>query len=227
MARVVTIIGKTGTGKSTAIKTLDPKETFIIKCLPKPLPFKGSSNLYSKETKNMTVANSYDQVINIALKVDQNLTHIKNLVIDDSGHIMIGEFFKRARETGYTKYTEIGQHMQMLIEQVINLRDDLNVAIIFHEDLKSSDGILEKKVKTVGQLLDNYYDPLETVTVALFTDVEFNKDKGFGANYSFITNRCIVNGVEVPAKSPAGMFDSIKIPNDLNFVFSKMTEYLE
>ena len=41
------ILGKSGTGKSTSIKSLDPKETVIINPLGKKLPFKGSSSLYS------------------------------------------------------------------------------------------------------------------------------------------------------------------------------------
>lgn len=223
MARVAAIIGRTGSGKSSSIRSLNAQETFVIKCLPKPLPFKDSGKMYNKDNQNTATASSHEQVISIAQKIN-NIDRIKNLIIDDAGHIMISEFFKRARETGYTKYTEIGQHMQSLIESVINLREDLNIAFIFHEDMKNGD-ILEKKIKTVGQLLDNYYDPLETVTVALFTNVEFGKDKGFGAEYSFLTNKCIVGGVEIPAKSPMGMFEDLKIPNDLNFVFKKMEEF--
>ena len=35
MARVVLVVGDTGTGKSTAIKTLDQKESFIFNTLSK------------------------------------------------------------------------------------------------------------------------------------------------------------------------------------------------
>ena len=41
MANVSVILGKSGTGKSTSIKTLDPNETIIINVLGKRLPFKG------------------------------------------------------------------------------------------------------------------------------------------------------------------------------------------
>ena len=41
MAQSVLIIADSGTGKSTSMRNLDPKETFIINIANKPLPFKG------------------------------------------------------------------------------------------------------------------------------------------------------------------------------------------
>jgi hypothetical protein len=61
------------------------------------------------------------------------------------------------------------------------------------------------------------------VSIAIFTSVTFSKD---GApEYNFITNRCLVNGIVIPAKSPRGMFDSLRIPNDLNIVFKAARDY--
>jgi hypothetical protein len=55
--------------------------------------------------------------------------------------------------------------------------------------------------------------------VCLYTYVEENKDGT--ANYNFITNRFR----KFPAKSPDGMFDEIKIPNNLQLVVEKVNEY--
>ena len=41
MANLIMILGESGTGKSTSIENLDPKETFIIQVVNKPLPFRG------------------------------------------------------------------------------------------------------------------------------------------------------------------------------------------
>lgn len=41
MANLIAIVGASGSGKSSAIRTLDPTETFIINVASKPLPFKG------------------------------------------------------------------------------------------------------------------------------------------------------------------------------------------
>ena len=41
------IVGQTGTGKSTSIKHLNPKETYIINVAKKELPFKGAEKFYN------------------------------------------------------------------------------------------------------------------------------------------------------------------------------------
>lgn len=41
MANLIAVVGQSGSGKSSAIRTLKPEETFIINVASKPLPFKG------------------------------------------------------------------------------------------------------------------------------------------------------------------------------------------
>ncbi len=71
-------------------------------------------------------------------------------------------------------------------------------------------------------MLDDKYSPLGLVPVCLFTNVTFN-DKGT-AEYNFLTNRAMVDGVIIPAKSPEVMFE-LTVPNDLKFIFDKMNNY--
>ena len=47
MAQSVLVIADSGTGKSTAIRNLNPDETFIINIANKPLPFKGWKKNYT------------------------------------------------------------------------------------------------------------------------------------------------------------------------------------
>jgi len=224
MAKVVLVIGDTGTGKSTAIKSLDPKETFIINVLNKPLPFKGSSKLYNAESKNMQVLDSWNKVVDILESINTKALHIKNIILDDIGFVATKEFFDRSSEVGFSKFSDIGVHMQKIIEKSKNLREDLNVVLNFHEDDDISDKVkIGKKVKLIGQLLEDKYNPLAIVSVALFTDVSYDKDGA--AQFSFITQRTQVRGQTIPAKSPDGMFETAKIPNDLALVFKQMNEY--
>lgn len=74
------------------------------------------------------------------------------------------------------------------------------------------------------KMVEDQYNPLGVVTCALFTNVSFD-DKTGEAKYSFITNRTLKNGLVIPAKSPADMFASLEIPNDLSIVFKAMDEY--
>ena len=58
-SKLIGIVGETGTGKSTAIKHLDPKETYIVNVAKKELPFKGSQKLYNIENKNYKDSTDY------------------------------------------------------------------------------------------------------------------------------------------------------------------------
>ena len=100
MANCVIILGKSGTGKSTSIKGLDPKETVIINTLKKRLPFKGSNSMYNTEHKNLFNIDDYTSVINYLTNISQKATYVKNVVLDDSIYVMRKEYFKRAKETG-------------------------------------------------------------------------------------------------------------------------------
>ena len=51
MAQSVLVIADSGTGKSTAIRNLNPDETFIINIANKPLPFKGWKKNYTLISK--------------------------------------------------------------------------------------------------------------------------------------------------------------------------------
>ena len=100
MANVCMLLGKSGTGKSTSVKTLDPKETVVINVLKKRLPFKGSNALYNKENKNLFEVEEYTQIISLLSNIDKSATHVKNIIIDDMIYIMRKEYFKRAKESG-------------------------------------------------------------------------------------------------------------------------------
>jgi len=224
MAKLIAIVGDTGTGKSTSIEKLDPKETFVVNCMGKPLPFKGSSKSYSTEQKNSMSTTQAASILALMEKIHKEAAHIKNLIIDDSGFIMTDLFFAKAMETGYTKFTEIAKAYQSMLSKAKSLRNDLNVVLMLHEDDEVSNSTkVKKKVKTIGKLLDDQYSPLSAVSIALFTAVTYDKEGQ--PVYNFITNRTSINGVEIPAKSPKGMFKELYIPNDLSLVFKQADEY--
>ena len=224
MANVIILAGASGTGKTRSIKNLDPKETYIINILNKPLSFKGSNTKYTVESKNIKSINSFGDVLTVMKSINEKALHVKNLILDDVGFLMTTEFFDRVKETGYSKFGEIGHHMQQVISYATTMRTDLNVVFMFHEEDEEDDGIkVSKKLKLIGKMLDDKYNPLATVSIVLFTNVSTDKENK--TTYNFITNRTFKGKQLIPAKSPEEMFEELTIPNDLEYVFKKVKEY--
>ena len=224
MANVVMLLGKSGTGKSTSIKTLNPKETVVLNILGKRLPFKGSSSSYNKDNKNMFRLNTYSEVISYLEGMNKSALHVKNVIIDDMIYIMRKEYFSRAKENGYGQSTELAMHFQQIVSTCESMREDMNGFFILHsEDIQSDKITTGYKVSTIGSLVDNQYNPIEVVPMVLYSAVKFD-DKGI-ATYGFYTHRCVEGSVEIPAKTPDGMFEEDFIPNDLALVVKAMNEY--
>ena len=224
MANVCLIMGKTGSGKSSSLRTLDPKTTVIFNVLKKKLPFKGSSKLYNVESKNLFNMDDYSMINSYLEGINKNASYVQNIIIDDGTYIMRSEFFKTAKQTGFNKFTDMAAHFQSIIKTAENMRDDLNVFLVMHcEEVVSDNVIIGYKPSTVGKLIDSAYNPMEVVPMLLFSAVKYDENKK--PMYGFYTHRCMEGSVEIPAKSPADMFEEDFIPNDLALVVKAMSEY--
>jgi hypothetical protein len=219
-SKLIGVVGQTGTGKSTSIKHLDPKETYIINVAKKELPFKGSEKLYNSENKNYKEVDDAIEIARLLRTISEKALHIKNIVIEDSNYIMGFNMVAKATEVGYTKFSLMAKDMVELFREARKLRDDIKVFYFTHpEAIEDGGEIVGYKIKTAGKLIDNQVLLEGLLTVCLYTHVEENKDGV--VNYYFVTNRF----KKLPAKSPDGMFDEIKIPNDLSYVCEKINEY--
>ncbi len=219
-SKLIGIVGATGTGKSTSIKHLNPEETYIINVAKKELPFKGSEKLYNAEKRNYKEADDANEITRLLRTISDKAPHIKNIVIEDSNYIMGFNIVSKATETGYTKFSLMAKDMVELMREARKLRDDIKVFYLSHPEIIEDGGdIVGYKIKTAGKLIDNQVLLEGLLTVCLYTHVEENKDGS--TSYHFVTNRY----KKMPAKSPDGMFDEIKIPNNLDYVCKKLDEY--
>ena len=219
-SKLIGIVGSTGTGKSTAIKHLDPKETYIINVAKKELPFKGSEKLYNTENKNYKEVDDANEISRLLKVISEKAPHIKNIVIEDSNYIMGFNMVAKATEVGFTKFSILAKDMVELFRTARTLRDEITVFYITHPETVEDGGeIIGYKIKTAGKLIDNQVLLEGLLTVCLYTLVEEGKDGT--ASYNFVTNRFR----KFPAKSPDGMFDEVKIPNNLQLVVDKVNEY--
>jgi hypothetical protein len=219
-SKLVGIVGATGTGKSTSIKHLNPDETYIINVAKKELPFKGSEKLYNTEKKNYKEVDDANEITRLLRTISEKAPHIKNIVIEDSNYIMGFNMVAKATETGFTKFSVMAKDMVDLFRTARMLRDDITVFYLTHpETIEDGGEIIGYKIKTAGKLIDNQVLLEGLLTVCLYTVVDENKDGS--AAYGFVTNRYR----KMPAKSPDGMFDELKIPNDLQLVADSLREY--
>lgn len=219
-SKLVGIVGATGTGKSTAIKHLNPEETYIINVAKKELPFKGSEKLYNTENKNYKEIEDANEIARLLRTISDKAPHIKNIVIEDSNYIMGFNMVAKATEVGYTKFSLMAKDMVDLFRTARQLRDDITVFYLTHPEAVEDGGeIVGYKIKTAGKLIDNQVLLEGLLTVCLYTLVEENKDGT--ATYNFITNRYR----KFPAKSPDGMFEDLKIPNNLQLVVDTLNQY--
>ena len=219
-SKLIGIVGATGTGKSTSIKHLDPKETYIINVAKKELPFKGSEKLYNTENKNYKEVDDAVEITRLLRVISDKAPHIKNIIIEDSNYIMGFNIVSKATEVGYTKFSLMAKDMVDLFREARRLRDDIKVFYLTHpETIEDGGDIIGYKIKTAGKLIDNQVLLEGLLTVCLYTHVEESKDGV--VTYSYLTNRF----KKYPAKSPDGMFDQIKIPNDLSYIAKKLDEY--
>jgi hypothetical protein len=219
-SKLVGIVGATGTGKSTAIKHLNPEETYIINVAKKELPFRGSEKLYNTESKNYKEIEDANEISRLLKTISEKAPHIKNIIIEDSNYIMGFNMVNKATETGFTKFSIMAKDMVDLFRTARQLRDDITVFYLTHpEEIMDGQDVIGYKIKTAGKLIDNQVLLEGLLTVCIYTLVEENKDGT--ANYQFVTNRYR----KYPAKSPDGMFQENKIPNNLQLVADSLTNY--
>lgn len=219
-SKLIGIVGPTGTGKSTSIKYLDPKETYIINVAKKELPFKGADKLYNVDSKNYKEVDDANEITRLLKTISEKAPHIKNIVIEDSNYIMGFNLMEKATETGFTKFTLMARDMVDLFRTARKLRDDIKVFYFSHPETVEDGGeIIGYKIKTAGKMIDSQIGLEGLLTVCLYTHVEETKDGV--CNYYFVTNKF----KKYPAKSPDGMFSEIKVPNNLKLVADTIDEY--
>jgi len=224
MAQEILIIGQSGTGKSTSLTELDSLETAIINPAKKALPFRGFKSKYKEWNKENPNGNLFNvdnaaQIIQVLDYINTKRLEIKNVIIDDANYIMAFEYIKRAKETGFQKFTDIGVNYSNIITKGCGLRDDINFIVMMHPEV-DTDALGNKiiKAKSVGKLVDQYLNIEGMFSIVLYTKV-IKQEKGL--DYVFITQ----NDGSNTGKTPRGMFDTLEIKNDLSFVIKKIEEY--
>ena len=238
MAKVIGVMGESGSGKTTSLRNLDPTTTFYIDCDKKGLSWKGwrkqynaeNGNYYKTDDKNEVMRSlawlncdngtyaAYQKILGknatvLTEDMKAKAHSFKTVVIDTLNGIMVADEVERMKEKGYDKWVDLAQCVWDLLDYINTMRDDLTVIILCHSQTqKEDDGYTFTRIKTSGKKLDklNVESKLTTVLYATAN----------GGEYKFHTH-----ADHSTAKTPMGAIEENSIPNDIMLVIKALEDY--
>lgn len=204
------IIGTSGSGKTTSLEKLDPKQTFYIDADGKGLSWKGWRKQYNKENKNYFQCDAPEQIFSLMQTIDEKQKQIKFLVIDTLNGCMVADEMRRSKEKAYDKWVDLAQSVYNIVDYSNKMRDDLTVILIGHTQT-SDDGFT--CMLTNGRKLNKIC--LESkMTTVLLSRINDNGEYVFETRARNST-----------AKAPRGAFDVDEIPNDITLVIEALKDF--
>lgn len=209
MSVATLVIGESGSGKSSSLRNLDPKNTTIVQCIRKPLPFRadGWKTRETMKSEGNVIQTDSSPVIEMILRKSRSDV----VVIDDYQAVLVNELVSRSSEKGYEKFTDIAKNAWNIFNAAGSLEPHRRVYILAHTQ---TDDLGNIRMKTVGKMVDQTLVPEGYFTIVLRA-VRVN------GNYMFHTQ---TNGQDC-CKSPIGMFPDELIENDLAAVDSIIKQF--
>jgi hypothetical protein len=226
MAKVIGVMGESGSGKTTAMRNLPPAETFYLDCDKKGLNWKGWRNQYqdimsgsNDPDKGFYLCSDVFAVVSSALRhvnETDKYKRIKYVVIDTLNGLMVAEEMKiLAMQSGDKRsaWSDLAQNGWSIINQALDLRNDVTVIILCHSETISDDnGIIRTRIKTNGRKLEKLVleSKMTTVVWAVRQD----------GKYKFI-----LSADGSTCKVPLGAFEADECENDIMIVIKALEDY--
>lgn len=214
MSRLICVMGESGSGKTTSMRTLDPETTYYIDCDGKGLAWKGWRRQYNTEKKNYFSTREIPKIQKLIVNISERKPETKTIVVDTLNTCMVDKEVKGMKETGYGKWIDLTQFVWDCIETAGKQREDLTIIFVMHsETIRDDYGYTFTRVKTNGRKLE------KLVPESLFGTVLLAKITEDG-RHIFETQ-----AKNSTAKSPMGAFDSFEIDNDMDAVIKALEEF--
>lgn len=211
MAKVIAVMGESGSGKTTSMQKLDSKTTFYIDADKKGLSWKGWRQQYVLG-QNYARTDDLEVVKNIFKQVSEK-KNWKVLIIDTINSLMIADEMKRSKEKGYDKWVDLATCVWDLVVSCYDLRDDLTVVFTAHTQTEIDDaGYRFTRIQTSGKKLNKIVLESKFTTVLLSKSVD--------GKYLFETR-----ANNSTAKTPKDAFEDFEIENDITTVIKALEEY--
>ena len=213
MAKIIGIMGESGSGKTTSMRNLDPKTTYYLDCDKKGLSWKGWKNQYNAANKNYRCTDKQNDVLSIMHGINDKCPNIKTIVIDTLNGIMVADEMRRSKEKGFDKWLDLAVSVYGIIDYALTMREDMTVIFVCHsQTVRDDSGYMFTSIKTNGQKLSKI--GLETkFPIVLYA-------KCIDGQYLFETQANFST-----AKTAMGMFEEKVIPNDIAEVVKAVDEY--
>lgn len=215
MAKALCVMGESGSGKTTAMRNLDPATTFYVDCDKKGLSWKGWRKDFNEENKNYFCTDFPEQALNFLVMANEreSAKHIKTIVFDTINGLMVADEMRRMREKGYDKWQDLAASIYSLIDYALTVRDDLTPIFVAHTQTDHDDnGFMFTRIKTSGRKLDK-------ITVeSKFSTVLWAKR--MDDRYVFDTQ-----SENSTAKAPLGAFEDRYIDNDITQVLKALEDF--
>ena len=197
MGVAVLVLGESGSGKSTSLRNFEPDEVGIFNVMGKPLPFR----------KKLPKA---DHAMYGTIQQSLSANKLRAYVVDDAGYLMQLENFRRIKESGYSKFSEMARNFESLIEWATQTDPDTIVYIMMHYD---TDANGKMKPRTVGRMIDEKFCIEGACPIVLQSTIHDGK-------HVFVSKGDGFNG----AKAPMDMLPDV-MDNDLKAVDAAIREY--
>ena len=212
---LIAIVGHSGSGKSTSLRNLDPKTTYILDLERKGFPFRNANRFNIVPVEN---ANAFPRMLAKVLKEDDCETVVVESFtkyVEQVNTLVVNSF------KGYDIWSFYNRTIRDMLDSIKN--DKATVIFTAVDDIVKIPQITggessHRRVKVQGKVHEGAVE--KEFLMVLFTEVRKNA-KTEEMEYFFQTN---TDGV-TSAKTPMGMFDTQLIPNDIVTVLEKVKEY--
>ena len=210
MSKAIMILGASGSGKTTSLEKLDPKQTFYIDADGKGMSWKGWRKQYNPTNKNYYRCDDPAYIYSLMQTIDAKQLQVKYLIIDTLNGCMVADEMRRSKEKTYDKWMDLAQSVYNIVDYSNKMRDDLTVILIGHTQT-SDDGFT--CMLTNGRKLNKIC--LESkMTTVLLSRINENGEYVFETHARNST-----------AKTPRGAFDEDEIPNDITIVIDALKDF--
>jgi len=210
----VLIVGESGTGKSTSIRTLPPEKTVILNTEIKAMPFSNHDNF------KVVDINSY-KVLNNALRyyASEKGNKYKYIVLDS--FTSMTEIIDRYTSAVYQGYDQ-WKNYNLLIYDVINrIKQMKQQVFVLGIPEQKSEGFNEVKkyIRVKGNEL-KYGNIEKEFTIVLYTQPLYDEDSGEmeDVEFQYRPNR------KNTAKAPNGLFEK-RPKNDAKFIADRINQF--